>query len=93
MPDAAEHEGDGPRLGDSDLIMSALALFADSSRTSPEVREVPKAVVGRLFDHIICTDEQRWRHCKSDRLGGLHIDHQFKFERELNRKIAWLCAL
>jgi hypothetical protein len=28
-------------IGDSDLIMSALAPFADSSRTSPEVREVP----------------------------------------------------
>src|SRR5262245_51257932 len=29
-------------LGDSDLIKSALAHFADSSRTSPEVREVPQ---------------------------------------------------
>jgi hypothetical protein len=28
-------------IGDSDLIISALAPFADSSRTSPEVREVP----------------------------------------------------
>ena len=28
-------------IGNSDLIMSALAHFADSRRTSPEVRNVP----------------------------------------------------
>jgi len=32
-------------MGDSDLIKSALAHFADSSRTSPKVREVPEAAV------------------------------------------------
>jgi hypothetical protein len=33
--------------------MSALAYFADSSRTSREVREVPGGDIGLLFDHCI----------------------------------------
>src|SRR5262249_61636907 len=34
-------------IGDSDLIMSPLAHFADSTRTCREVREVPIAVLSR----------------------------------------------
>src|SRR5262249_16387300 len=45
--------GGGPRACthkiaiSNDLIKSALAHYADSSRISPEVREVPKAAVSR----------------------------------------------
>jgi hypothetical protein len=48
-------------IGDSDLTMSALAPFADSSRTSPEVREVPRAVVSRcsIRTHYSITSSAR----------------------------------
>src|SRR5262249_32918496 len=38
-------------IGDSELIKSALAHFADSSRTSPEVREVPIDDITLSIDH------------------------------------------
>src|SRR6516162_52230 len=53
--------------------MSALAHFADSRRTSPEVREVPiRDKVHRseraLFDHLIGAGKKRWRHREAERL-------------------------
>ena len=52
--------------------MSAFAHFADSSRISPEVREVPQAAVSRcskhrLFDHLLGSGLQRESDCKAER--------------------------
>jgi hypothetical protein len=39
------------------------------------------------FDHLIGADEQRWRHGEAERLGHLHVDHEFEFCRLLDRQI------
>jgi hypothetical protein len=55
--------------------MSALGRFADSSRTSHEVREVPIAAVSnrskkKLLDHLVGGDkEPRW-HGQAERTLG-----------------------
>ena len=41
----------------------------------------------RLFDHIITARNERRRHGKSEGLGGIEVDDQFKFGRRLHRKI------
>src|SRR5262245_5512580 len=78
--------------------MSALARFADSSRTSPEVREVPSPVVSRcskrvpvarLFDHLVGAGEQRKRECETKRVGSFEVDDQLDFHRLLNRQVSW----
>jgi hypothetical protein len=40
-----------------------------------------------LFDDLVGAGEQRDWHLYPDRLGGLEVDHQFKFCRLLDRKI------
>jgi hypothetical protein len=39
------------------------------------------------FDHLVGAGEQRWRHVEAESLGGLEIDHQFEFGRQLDRQI------
>src|SRR5262249_9637143 len=79
---------------DSGLLMSALAYFADSSRTSPEVREVPQPVVSRysteLFDHLVGARQQHRRNFEAERLGGLEIDHQLEFRGLIDREVLGL---
>jgi hypothetical protein len=41
----------------------------------------------RLFDHLIGLCEQRGRHGKAERLGGLEIYHQLELGRLFNRQI------
>jgi hypothetical protein len=83
--------------------MSAVAHFADSSLTSPEVREVPIAAVSRcsiryteesyLLDHLVGAREQLdWR-IEAERFGGLQIDRQLELGCELDRQVARLFAL
>src|SRR5262249_41521948 len=47
----------------------------------------------RLFDHLVGAPEQRGRQAEPERLARLEIDHQLKFDRKLNRKLARLFAL
>jgi hypothetical protein len=53
---------------------------------------VPRAEVGDLFDHLVCQQLERVRHGEAERAGGLEINDQFVFERELNGQIARICA-
>jgi hypothetical protein len=56
--------------------MSALEHFADSSRTSSEVRVVPEAAVSNrsktvaLFDHLVGAGEQLVWNLEAERLRG-----------------------
>jgi hypothetical protein len=60
------------------------------------VRKVPKAAVSNcsktaaLFDHLVGEREQLVRDADAKRLGGLHIDHEFKPDRLLDRQIGGL---
>ena len=35
--------------------------------------------IATLFDHLVGAGEQRWRHRKAERLGGLEIDASSTF--------------
>src|SRR5215831_9014461 len=48
---------------------------------------------GSLFDHFVCTREQRRRHGETKCFGSLKIDYQFEPGRRLHRQISWLLAL
>src|SRR5262245_38855594 len=75
--------------------MSALPHFADSSRTSPEVREVSQAAVSArskvavLFHNLVGTAEQRQRDRETKRPSGFEIDDQLDLHRLLNRQFGW----
>ena len=50
-------------IGDSEVSMSALVHFADSSRIYPEVREVPEPdSCTTAFDHLVGVGEHLIRH-------------------------------
>ena len=46
------------------------------------------AEVGDLFDHLVGQQLERVRHGEAEGGGGLEINDQFVFERELNGQIA-----
>src|SRR5215831_16731205 len=46
-----------------------------------------------LFDDLIGAGEQRLRHVKAERLGGLKVEHQLEFGRQLYGQIGGLCSL
>jgi hypothetical protein len=64
--------------------MSALAPFADSTWTSPEVREVPGTEVAHLFDHLVRDREQRRRHGEAERLRSRKVDDELELSRLLD---------
>ena len=46
----------------------------------------------KSFDRLVGTDELRGRHGEAERLGSLHVDHEFEFGRLLYREIGGLGA-
>jgi hypothetical protein len=74
--------------GLSTWSMSALAHFADSSRTSPEVREVPQLAVSNrskeasVVDHLVNEREQWRRHLQASVLAGTGNEHLLLFLRD-----------
>ena len=73
--------------------MSALPPKADMCSALADVRYVPIADIGRLFDHFVGASEQRWWYCKAERLGGLEVDDQLELSRPQDRHVGWLLAL
>src|SRR5262249_61759852 len=47
----------------------------------------------RLFDHLVGTQQERFRDGYPGRLGGLHIDGQLEFRRLLDRQVRGLRPL
>ena len=46
-----------------------------------------------LFDHLVGACQHRRRHVKTERFGGLEIDHRFVLGRRLHRQVGRLLAL
>jgi hypothetical protein len=47
---------------------------------------------GSLFDHLIGDLLEMQRHLEIQRLGGCHIDYQFKLGSLLDRQFSWFSA-
>ena len=73
--------------------MSALPPKADICSATRDVRFVPKADIGSLFDHLVGALLEMQRHVEAERLGGLEVDHQLELDRGLDGKLARLRAL
>jgi hypothetical protein len=46
----------------------------------------------QLLDHLVGAQQDRLRHSKAERLGGLEVHSHLVFHRKLHREIAWLRA-
>src|SRR5258706_10643466 len=74
--------------------MSALVRITDSSRTSREVRKVPRSEVGaESFDYFVGERHQIRRQLNSGGICGFQIDHERIASRLLERQITWVRAL
>src|SRR5215813_11840170 len=78
--------------------MSALSHFADSGRTSPKVREVPRSDICSaancgLFDHLVGDGEQPRREAEAECPGGVEVDHELELGRLHDREVGGLLAL
>ena len=70
------------------LALNRWAAF-DPKRLS----EVQTFCVARcLFDHLVSAQQDRLRHRKTERLGGLDVHDHLVFRRKLHREIARLLA-
>ena len=66
----------------------AVAMRAFMHRTLPRIKLPPY----ELIDHLIRAQHDRWGYGKAERLGGLEVQDDLEFCRQLNRKIARLGA-
>ena len=77
-----------PPTTDVSLRRSEPTLWANRVISSCSKQAIIRSV-RRLFDHLVGKHKERFRDCKSERLGSLEIDHQFEFRRRLHRKVTW----
>ena len=40
-----------------------------------------------LLDHFVCAGDERRRHVEAERVGGLEVDHQLEFRRQLHGQV------
>src|SRR6516164_2365674 len=52
-----------------------------------------KRTSSTLLDHLFGASDQPRRDCQTKCFGGLQIDSELKFCRQLNREVLWLLAL
>jgi hypothetical protein len=64
-------------------VMSALPPKADMCGAARDVRYGPIADMRHSFDHLVGAGNQRRRHGKTERLGGLEVDHKVVLGRRL----------
>src|SRR5215469_1527745 len=65
----------------------ACALTAPSQQRTHALQQK-----SRLFDHLVGAKQERVRDCQPKRLGGLEVQDQLVFRRQLHREIARLLA-
>jgi hypothetical protein len=53
---------------------------------------VPKADIGRSFEHIVGSSEHGGRDGQPEHFCGLQVDDQIDFGRLFDWKIAWFCT-
>src|SRR6516225_1224399 len=61
--------------------MSALPPKADMDQHGCDVRLVPKANIGSLFDYLVCNAQQSRRNDEPEHPSGRTIDNQLKLAR------------
>src|SRR6476620_9419281 len=71
-------------------VMSALPPKADMCSAMPYVCFGPKADIGVLFDHLVCTQQKCFRDCQTECFGRGQIDHQDELGRLLYRQVGGL---
>jgi hypothetical protein len=77
------------------IDLFALQIFAKKSgRCNFRLLQhyLPRAEVGDLFDYLVGQQLERGRHGEAEGAGGLEVNDQLVFERELNGQIARICA-
>ena len=73
---------------DCRVTWRALTHIRDTHVPVEEPSTASRAEVGDLFDYLVGQQLERVRHGEAEGGGGLEINDQFVFDRELNGQIA-----
>src|SRR3954447_441447 len=84
-PDQAQ----GPRWDQSHRFEPVRLTSVYPQKNMRPVRSISKRCQ-QLFDNLVGSGEERWRHSEAECLRGLQVDHQLEFGRLQDRQIAWL---
>src|SRR5262245_48858705 len=85
MPDTMRSQYTTLRHEGRKWCLEKRAIFVDFPRD--DLRPV-----AGLLDHLICQEQQGWRHRDPQRPSGLEVDHQLELHRLLHGQSLWLGA-